>query len=366
MYDIMSKDIVYFNCASVSIGENTAVFEAICQQPIIQEAGNYTMAIVRGGIGRSKVPVFIPKMVYSNADSLLTSYSYKISAVINGSTQNITGNIEYINSNGLSAPATTPVDQRSVVQNPFYWTYDLNEFVNMFNSSMVTTWASLQTQVGNAYTVVTKPPVLVLNGNVFTIYFDQRGFSYDNAHSTGSEEFTISFNSDLKYLLDNFNFVYNNSSSNLYPYVLNFSNVISTYTNPINSVVSLVYTQSYPCLSSFSPVESIVFLSDVGDYKTDFIGNVNMLGSGNVPAMANGVESQITDICLDIENPMDYTNMITYIPTQYREINIENTMSINRIKIRLQWKSKYGDYNDVILKDGSSFNVKLKFEMSQV
>ena len=356
----MSKDIVYFNCASVSIGENTAVFEAICQQPIIEDAGNYTMAIVRGGIGRSKVPVFIPKMAYSNSNPLQTAYSYYIRANFNGGTYHIPNSIQYINSYGLTAPATTPADQRSVVQNQFYWTYDLNEFVSMFNASMVAEWAELQAGAGG-YTIKTKPPVLVLNGNVFTMYFDQSGFSYDNQHGTQNENFMISFNYDLKYLLDNFNFTYD-SSLNPSPYVLNFSNVTSTYVNPINSVTGLVYTQSYPCLSSFSPIESIVFLSDVGDYKTDFIGNVNMLGSGNAPAMANGIESQITDICLDIENPMDYTNMITYIPTQYREINIDNTMSINRLRIRLQWKSKYGDYYDIILKDGSSFNIKLKFE----
>ena len=94
--------------------------------------------------------------------------------------------------------------------------------------------------------------VILLNGNIFTIYFDQSGFSYDNNHGTQNENFTISFNSDLKYLLDNFNFTYN-SSYNAYPYVLNFSNVTSTYTNPINSVTGLVVVsdQRLACYKSF-------------------------------------------------------------------------------------------------------------------
>lgn len=40
-------------------------------------------------------------------------------------------------------------------------------------------------------------------------------------------------------------------------------------------------------------------------------------------------------------------------------------MNLNKIKIRLQWKSKDGDYFDVILKDGSSMDIKLRYEKPQ-
>ena len=354
------KNIIYFNCNSVSEGENPAIYVANSQQPICSESGSYTMCIVRASFDRAKIPVFIPKMQYANANPLLTAYQYKIIASVNNTSYNQTGTIQFANSYGLTAPTTSPVDQRSVIRNPFYWTYDLNEFINMFNTSMATTWASLQTAAG-AYDILTKPPILVLNDNLFTIYFDNSGFSYDNAHGGANENFTISFNTDLKYLLDNLNFSYQTSNANLFPYVLNFAGVTTTYANPITTKTYLALTQLYRSLSLFSPIENVVFMSDVGDYKTDQIGTVNILGSGSAPPMSNSIESQITDIDLDIDNPMDWTNMVLYNPTQYREINIDNTMNINKIKIRLQWKSRYGDYFDIILKDGSSLNLKIRF-----
>ena len=110
--------------------------------------------------------------------------------------------------------------------------------------------------------MVSKPPILALNGNLFSLYLDDRGFSYDNQHGT-DEDIQLSFNDDLKNLLDNRNHRFNDSNADLYSYVLNLQNVMTTYDNPVTSATYLVLSQSYGCLCGFSPIENIVFLSDV-------------------------------------------------------------------------------------------------------
>jgi hypothetical protein len=111
----------------------------------------------------------------------------------------------------------------------------------------------------------------------------------------------------------------------------------------------------------WSPVSSIVLTSNsLPIVSEDIIPAVNL--SGLTFNSSNDSEQQITDIVLSIDNPNDYNNIITYVAsTNYRRISL-NAREVRQINIKILWRSKQGVLYPLMLSDGNSCSLKLKFE----
>lgn len=352
---------IYFNCQSVSEGENVCKFTALRSIPILSEGDKWKFSIVRASVDGLLIPCWIPKMTYNNANPNLTSYAVSVKLVKTGDTHYNTENMIFANRKGLSAPTSVPQDQNSVVQNEYYWTYDINEFIEMFNNMMISCWENLGVAYNGSHTgLSTSPPKIQINGDKYSLYLDTIGFTNSGVAGSSGEEFIISFNDDLYNLLRTFDFIYDTSDNNLFNNQISLKNVLNS--SSYGAIDYMVLNQSYSCLSIWSPVETMVFLSSTGDYREDMTGDVNLLGSSALVQFSDTLESQITDIDLDISNNMDWSNMVLYNPTaSYRWIDIMNNQNIRKVIIQLRWKDRYGNFHDVILRDGGSLNVKLLF-----
>jgi hypothetical protein len=121
-------------------------------------------------------------------------------------------------------------------------------------------------------------------------------------------------------------------------------------------------TQNYNSMSvDWSPVSSIVFTSTyLPIVPEERIPTANVIdGTTN---SSNDVEQQITDIVLSVDNPNDYNNSITLVSTtDYRRISL-TSKEIREIDLKVYWRSKTGQLNPVMLSDGNSCSMKLKFE----
>lgn len=361
----MSKNYLYVNGQSISVGENNCTFNASRTEPMLEKLDSYVFSIIRASLDGMKLPVFIPKMNYNSANPNDTAYKIVVKAVINGQTyynSEASQTIQFSNNYGVVSPSVVPVSQQLVCINPYYWTYDLFDVLEMFNNAINNVWTDIKNQI-EGYTVLTLPPKLTVNGNLFSMMFDKRGFTNElgEVGTSTTEAFYISFNDDLRNIFRTFQYRYNfNVDAQLLSNIILLNNAFSETT--YNSISYIVASQSYPSMSILSPVENIVFFSQNGDYKSEINNYPNVLNSSNpFVSMSSAIENQITDIDLDAENPMDYSNVVIYDPKTLREINITNTSMLQNINIVVKWRNRFGDIFDVVMRDGSSMNIKLKY-----
>ena len=124
----------------------------------------------------------------------------------------------------------------------------------------------------------------------------------------------------------------------------------------LNLKVIAVYQQF------FSPVSSIVFMSNMG-ILTEYIGQLQILNNNSITTnQSNNIENQIMDIALSVDNPMDYSSQIQYVAGVFRFSEII-AKEIRSISISVYWKNKYNGFNyPVMLSDGCGFNAKLMFQ----
>ena len=354
-----NPDIVYYNCNSICVktsptdADQPCVFQESRPYPILSNASDYKFSLIRATIDSTNIPCFIPKIITApnvTAYQIKTLFNYTGSS---GPISNIV-TLDYTSRSKYSLPIPSSFDY----SNKYYWVYDIQDFIDMFNSACATSFINLQNTLGVAHTITTQPPKMIINNNNLEIYYDAFGFGFD---ATGDEQCFMYINEDLKNLIRNFNCLYSASGDGL-NYQLIVSNKL--YNNQtVNSKLYYVESQSFSSLSTvFSPVSSIVFISNMG-IRTEYAGNVQRLSnaSGGVQSSDN-IENQIIDIALSVSNPMDYSTQIEYVASVFRFSDIL-TNEIRNIDISVFWKNKYTGQNyNVLLSDGCSFNAKLMFQ----
>ena len=125
-------------------------------------------------------------------------------------------------------------------------------------------------------------------------------------------------------------------------------------------------SQEVSSIAMWNPVASIIFASsllpiqatqtslpkDVGS------SNNNITGSGN----NSNLLSTITDFTIAVDGNNQYRPMIVYNPSaEYRLIDMNSAMNLNRIDIIVYWKDTFGNIHPFELHPGCSANIKLLF-----
>ena len=193
------------------------------------------------------------------------------------------------------------------------------------------------------------------------IYFNQRlydifvGLPYEHISTEG----------ELNYRL---RVMYNNN--NLVPRQVLINSPSNQGTKhiyfPFKTVKFVQMSQEVSSIAMWNPVASIIFASsllpiqatqtslpkDVGS------SNNNITGSGN----NSNLLSTITDFTIAVDGNNQYRPMIVYNPSaEYRLIDMNSAMNLNRIDIIVYWKDTFGNIHPFELHPGCSANIKLLF-----
>ena len=210
----MNPDIIYYNCNLITQKLSPTDEDQVCRyeenrpDPIVKNASDYQFSLIRASIDSSNIPCFIPKIV-PGGNVNMTSYLVSM-----GLTLNLNGTI----TTGQSTQPLIYVCRNKYVNqvpsvagtdSPYYYMFDLQDFCDMFNTTMKSIFANIN--FGIAPTVLkTKPPKMTYQNNLFSIWYDSTGWG--GVDSTGVaphiESFTMHFNDDLRLLLRNFNMNY--------------------------------------------------------------------------------------------------------------------------------------------------------------
>lgn len=373
----MSKpQYTYYDCSLVSSGyDQIATYVDDKSESILEDSENYTMSVVQATIENTKLPVFSPSIDFTQPDPTKTTYILQISANVNYEGQSTTLNsittLTWLNS-FYPTPLNSSINNwNDVCNNRYYYCYDLNQFVKMFNDAISLNFSNLNallTQWINDYGLTATqfdftPPYIQINNSIFTLYFDKSVFNRKNTSGSQSENLkvlaTLSFNQDLHTLLRNFPHKYN---ANLQcPYVLDLDNCYSDITN-VDNVDLWSIEQIYPSIDvGWSIFKKLVFQTSMS-VKGENVGQTLVLPiTTGFNTTQTSPAKTITDIDLDISNANDLNTRVIYTPSFSREINTTGK-NFKYINIYLLWKDKFGNYHPVYLDKLSSATIKLRFQ----
>ncbi|MDR3550743.1 MAG: hypothetical protein P4L31_04975 [Candidatus Babeliales bacterium] len=331
--------------------DQPAKFNQSRQDEIINDGLNRCVAIARFTLLSNNIPILIPKIQLSQNDINLTAYGIQL---IYGAGPTYS-NIQYLEyqcrnqyvDNTVLSPFNGQYDD------PYYYMLNVTEMVDMFNNASAACLSGFLGSIGNPACVA---PFLIYNGdNTFSIYYDQRVFGVENG-------MILCLNDNLYNLFRKFNVTWvRNQNNGVCNWQLNAKDRLKN-SDSVNGVNYWVEKQSYPALDSWSPVDTIQFVTTMG-IQTEFVSDVQMLNSTTAFGFSsNKVDSIMTDIVLPIVNPMDYNTMINYTASLYREIDL-TVNELRDIGISCFWTDKKGNQKPIMLSDGDNVTMKMKFEL---
>ena len=348
-------NLIYYNlnmlCKKTSSNEpdQPAVFSENRQSVLVRDASKYNFSITRFTLESNNIPVMIPKIQTAQNDVNLCTYGMQL-IYTNGASV-VKSDVCYLKyvcqnkfvGNGASSPMIA--QQNS----PYYYILNVQEVVDMFNTASKLCMADL---ISKEDSVISQSPYLIYNGDTtFSLYFDKENFG------TGGY-LQLAVNDDLRLLFQNFSYEYvqNNNVNN---YFIVHDKIMNT--SVIDANTYLIEKQSYSSFHNWSPVQSIVFSSNIGTFAEN-VADPQILSSNSIFGLtSNRVENIITDIILPINNPMDYNSFIMYNANVYRESNLR-VDEVRSIGMSIYWKDKLGLQYPVMLSDGNNVTVKIKFE----
>jgi hypothetical protein len=362
----MSKpDTIYYN-AQLICEKNLStdpdipcVYTETRTENLLSNAMDYQFSIIRFALDSVNIPVWIPK---TQGGINQTTYQIQIKLALNlsGTVTNHTVSqpLQYVcrNKYASQVPSVAGADS------PYYYVFDLQDFCDMFNTTMVSIYANLNFGL-NPTVIQSKPPKMTYQNNIFSIWYDASAWGGSDSTGSGAqiESFTMQFNEDLRLLLRNFNMNYAYDQYGYNWNVIVSNKLVNNQT--VGSKLYFVETQTYETTSTiFSPCSSIVFISNAMGIRSEYLGSTQVLSQQtSATSSSNNIENSIIDISLPLDNANDYNSLIAYTAGVFRFSDIF-TENIRDIDIKIYWKSKEGIMYPVMLSDGCGMNIKMMFQ----
>jgi len=339
------------------------VFSEVRSVPIIQDASEYDLSVIRftsNGTGRL-LPLFIP-VIQSNQivpiDVDLTIYSLTVSldpVTVAPGTQVY---IKYVTSN-LDSPKPTGVRPQDL-SSDYYYVRTYTAWCNMFNTALR---AAVATEI---------PGVVLADNQGLSYNSGTRLFSlllpdvfYPPTASPGAlPQAYLSFNAPLANLLANFNFtIQANPIVAGRAYTLNAPAITS-----FASGVPKIITQDFQSTDDiWSPIESFVFTTTFVPLLPEQGSAPVVVGSDNTGqnlGVGSGFTNVITDFTPDLTmGAQEGINSQVYIPSgEYRISSMTTHQPIQQVDISLFWRYRLtGQLIPVFMSNLSNVTMKIMF-----
>ena len=380
-----SPDFTYFDLVVTNIKSETTdpqpvYYNEMRTNPIIDDVSLYELSIVRFQLDTQLLPVFIPEIQPSpNTDSNLTIYSVTLSYTPTNTTTPIISQayLSWSPQNKNTPVPPPPSQTTSGLQSTsgnYYECYNYQWVAYQVYNALQTAFSRLQELVTDAgYDDLNdvQPPIFTWNNDNSTAVLNAESDYYNNAGSSASENpIEIYFNTPLQSLFSSFPFTsYGSSATNGMNYRLNVGNFQGTNEIYLPTVVSSGQTQylmtqvfqEYSTVSNFSPISSIVFVSNTLPIVPNQLSAPIIYDENNL--MTYGNNANFSNIITDLaSNDNCYKPNLIYEPTaQYRQIAMQGRGPLSNVDVSVFWKSRLGQLNPVLLPSGGSLSIKFLF-----
>lgn len=341
------------------------VFSEVRSTPIIQDASEYDLSVVRftsNGIGRL-LPLFIPVIQpdqVSPVDVDLTIYSLTVSTVPTVAGSQVY--VKYVTSNldARKPMGVTPQDLSS----DYYYVRTYTAWCTMFNTALkqaiyeefgpdIPTEYRLLDSQGLSYSSSTRLFSLLLP-DVF----------HPATAEPGSLPFAyLSFNAPMANLLANFNFTTQNSP------IVN-GRAFTLVTPPLSSYAGApkLITQDFQSTDDiWSPIETFVFTTSFVPLLPEQGSAPVVVGTDNTGqnlGVSSGFTNVITDFTPDLTNgAQEGLSSQVYLPSgEYRISSMTTHQAVQQVDISLWWRYRLtGQLFPVYMSNLSNVSMKIMF-----
>lgn len=331
-------------------------------QPLLSQASDYKMSIIRWTIAGFLIPI----MIFPTAPNPV----FEISIGYNNQFYTVdVPFIPYI----VDTPTTAPY---------YYNVFGYQDFIAMVNTGIYTAFNAFKTAVsgfGGTYA----PYLTIAEGTDLISIFFETAYWDPNAIPTPPSPYpSLYFNGTLFNLFQSFpSYVIPVNATSPDPtqvwYEINCysqgglstsSSFVSQYLRPPNylnygstppmSIVGESVTQDYACLNSWVQAREIVITSSTLPVKTEYYPSTQLSDPGNV-----NFRSVISDYSLNIEKSADIRSIISYVPLgERRWSDLTNSLPLQQIDFQFWWIDSQLAFHPVMLSQGSNCNIKFLFQ----
>jgi hypothetical protein len=263
----------------------------------------------------------------------------------------------------------------------YYWVYTIQHWVDLVNEAYdqanIAVWTTYQSYVSTlgalpsyatyaSWTAVYPPPKMYYDppSGLFSMIYPSAYLPQDPLATTAVVQMSAWMNTNLWGMFEGFPFQYVNdkdyqwlytpATAQPFPTGFAYKMVVESLGWGQNKIVvpdlSGQFIQMYQDIPStstlWSPIDSIVFTSNLLPLKNEQNAPPNSLGSGNLGTNSTSQSAFapiITDIALDLSaDPNGYKKMIYYAPAaEYRMASFQNSkVDIRSIDIQVWWKNR--------------------------
>jgi hypothetical protein len=403
-----NESITYYNATLTNSQQLTyssipAEFNQTFDNSLVDDVKNRDVCVTRFCLSSQSVPFWACPIQLGQPNPNLTPYGIQLSyKSINSNEASLEG-YEYLqwsdSSNDLPTPPTYPAGNitRQLMANGYYFSYDKYDFIRMFNSGMSRALANLYRIFTLLYPLDNDPPptgreyfnilgtkrVEPANEFPFLTWNDSLNkfqISVDPAFYANQGNLDLGvkiYLNNLLFPLLQFPFStnqYNRPSNIPDAYQILIPNNPWNYLYPssrridnVNENKHLIVLSDHNTLGCFSPLQRIIFTSNLIPTKPENVQPETDFGSDANPSRVNSVSGQ--KILVDFEVDMFSTNDVNRDYIQFnqsvnnsRVIGLQQSREeIKQLDIKCWWSDFNNNMYPIVLYAGQRFDVKLAF-----
>ena len=329
--------------------------------PILEDASMYYLALCRFHLDTvGALPVIIPQVQLGQSDVNKTIYSvtYKYKTF---EYQQFLSFVPQDESAGTPLAPTIQQDTSST----YYFVDSYSYFVNLINTTLSDGFRAFNDLVvaGSDSLPASNAPYLQYDSSSGEIILNADVASFD---PTLTNPVQLYFNTAMHNLLSSFEFIkkgYGSTITNGKNFMVNIRNDNGANIFEVSNTYSVYQMyQEYPSISTWSPVSRIVFTSSNLPMNPSIVSPPkvfnSVVGMSSVTTQTTTMNI-ITDMTVDISTGKELYPAITYVPYQYRLIDLTTRGQLNEFNIDVYWVDTYGNMRLFYLPSGCSANLKL-------
>lgn len=364
----------YVDCELInnsnSLTPQPIIYSQLKTANIIDNCADYYLSIIKWS-SNSNLPVLIPSMRLSPS-SIPQAYNGQTNYTVSiGVGTNLTAAIFttpsillYTSQQPLSGqPSYNVLNQAENYNNPYYYVYNVQSFLDDVNQTIETNFQLAQT-ANPIILALAKPPLFVWDSPTNKIVcIVTNEFVTDN---TTADKAFLKFNNELFTLFNTFDYQQVDSDSYVFSFRNKYESDSYNMTNPIDTSKTINANKFYQSSSSvplWSPVDSIVFSTTQIPVEFSQTGVPVYLGQ-NVIQNSNAIQNNnciLTDFTVPMDTGLEYNfSTIVYYPqSEYRLVDLLGNSPLTYLNLIVSWRDKVGLTHQMVLKNGQSAKIKI-------
>jgi len=365
---------------NASIEPIPIVFNQIKTSNIIDDCSKYYLSVIRWSIETS-LPIIIPTMKIGllPTEETTNETEYYVNMIFKDGS-----NIPEYNDFSNSTPQQLILNQRTdltipvplnaqkvedYLNNPYYYIDSVQAFLDCINTAYALAFAPIKAGAGSVLSQELAP-VFTWDANSGKICLSVTEYY---VRGLKSQAIFMGMSTSLYNLLNTFNTVRINANKvntdRGADYVFNLTNLSGLNITPsvgTNIIYIYNYLQESSSVPSWSPVSSIVFVTNSIPVNATHSGTPQFQLTNNLGVQIGSTLSQnaTTSVLTDFEIPMqtgvEYRTISYYSPnSEYRLFDFVSNQQLNNLNISVFWKDKYGQLHPLTLRQNASATIKL-------